>query len=83
MKNWNYSEGHAPHQQAQIYDEYGNTIAVTYSDEGSNNAKLMAKAPEMEELLKWIVEEATNTPKELSDALLGLIKLKANTILYK
>lgn len=76
-KDWNFTGGHSPHYQAIISDGNGETIAVTYDDKEAKNAQLIANAPNMAELLQWIVTEIETTPDELSDALLGMIKLKA------
>ena len=46
--------------------------------EAAANAKLISKSPEMLWLLGWIVNEIETTPDELSDALLGLIKIRCN-----
>ena len=44
---WQFSPGHDPHNQAQIYGDDGKTLAVTFSDEGSANARLIAAAPDL------------------------------------
>jgi hypothetical protein len=44
---WNFSPGSDSHQQAQVWREDGKTIAITYDDEGSANARLIAAAPEL------------------------------------
>ncbi len=54
---WEYSPGHDPHNQAQIYGEGGKTLAITYSDEGSANARLIAAAPAMLEALRECITE--------------------------
>jgi hypothetical protein len=73
----------------------GKVIAFTQCDEDYNsenpiiraeemaNANLIASAPEMLNLLEWIASEIENTPDCLSDALLGLIKIKANKAIKK
>lgn len=58
MKNWNYSRGHAPHFQAQVYNEKGETIAATYNDENAENAKLIAYAPELLQALEVMIDRA-------------------------
>lgn len=52
---WQYSPGHDPHNQAQIYGEDGNTLAITFSDEGNANARLMASAPTLLEAAKQVI----------------------------
>lgn len=54
---WQYSPGHDPHNQAQIYEKNGKTLAVTYSDEGSANARLIASAPALLEALRECITE--------------------------
>jgi hypothetical protein len=49
-------------------------------DEAKANASLITSAPDMANLLEWIIKEIETTPDILSDALLGLIKLKAKHI---
>ena len=73
----------------------GKVIAFTQCDEDYNsenpiiraeemaNANLIAAAPEMLKLLEWIANEIENTPDCLSDALLGLIKIKADKAIKK
>ena len=73
----------------------GKVIAFTQCDEDYNsenpimraeemaNANLIAAAPEMLNLLEWIANEIENTPDCLSDALLGLIKIKADKAIKK
>jgi len=53
---WQFSPGHDPHNQAQIYGDDGKTLAVTFSDEGSANAALIAAAPVMLEALRYAAE---------------------------
>jgi hypothetical protein len=50
-------------------------------DEAKANASLITSAPDMANLLEWIITEIETTPDCLSDALLGLIKLKAKSII--
>jgi hypothetical protein len=48
-----FSCGFAPHFQGQVYNEdNGETVAITYSDEGGANARLFASAPELVEALQ-------------------------------
>ena len=54
---WQYSPGYDPHNQAQIYGENGKTLAITYSDEGSANAQLIAAAPALLEALRECITE--------------------------
>lgn len=73
----------------------GKVIAFTQCDEDYNsenpiiraeemaNANLIAAAPEMLNLLEWIADEIENTPDCLSDALLGMIKIKADKAIKK
>jgi len=73
----------------------GKVIAFTQCDEDYNSenpiiraeelahANLIAAAPEMLNLLEWIANEIENTPDCLSDALLGLIKIKADKAIKK
>jgi hypothetical protein len=73
----------------------GKVIAFTQCDEDYNsenpiiraeemaNAKMIVAAPEMLNLLEWIANEIENTPDCLSDALLGMIKIKANKAIKK
>ena len=44
---WSFSPGSDPHNQAEIWRDDGRTIAVTYSDKGSTNARLIAASPEL------------------------------------
>jgi hypothetical protein len=91
--NWNavaqMPEGYS------IETNEGKVIAFTQCDEDYNsenpiiraeemaNANLIAAAPEMLNLLEWIINEIENTPDCLSDALLGMIKIKANKAIKK
>jgi hypothetical protein len=50
-------------------------------EEAEANANLVAAAPEMANLLEWIIKEIETTPDCLSDALLGLIKIKSKSII--
>lgn len=52
-------------------------------EETAANAKLIAASPELLETLNWIVNEIETTPEQLSDALLGLIKIKAISAIKK
>ena len=73
----------------------GKVIAFTQCDEDYNsenpiiraeemaNANLIAAAPEMLNLLEWIIKEIENTPWNFSESLLGLIKIKANKAIKK
>lgn len=63
----------------QCDEEYNNENPITRSEEDANST-LIASAPEMANLLEWIINEIEKTPDCLSDALLGLIKLKAKNI---
>jgi len=62
-------------------------FSVTHNEvnhsEALANAKLIATSPEMLWLLGWIVNEIETTPDELSDALLGLIKIRCNETIKK
>ena len=47
-KQWCHSVGGDPHNQGHVYDETsGATVAVTYSDEGGQHARLIAAAPKL------------------------------------
>jgi vacuolar-type H+-ATPase subunit D/Vma8 len=59
-----------------INEDYYN-LDQDYNNEVEANASLIASAPDMANLLEWIIAEIENTPDTLSNALLGLIKLKA------
>ena len=68
------------------------TICKVYGGgkEAEANAALIASAPilyrenkELKDLLKWVVNEIETTPDELSDALLGMIKIKSNQLLNR
>lgn len=71
---WHFSPGHDPHNQAHIYGEDGKTLAITYSDEGSANAQLIASAPDMLEALRELTAKAwrsfdfRNTPEGARNA---------------
>lgn len=44
--SWGSHAGSAPHHQGQVYDQAtGQTLAVTYHDEGGVRAAMMASAP--------------------------------------
>lgn len=60
----------------QCDEEYNNEDPITRSEEIANST-LIASAPDMANLLEWIIAQIENTPDTLSNALLGLIKLKA------
>jgi hypothetical protein len=62
-----------------INEDYYN-LDQDYNNEVEANASLIASAPNMANLLEWIITEIETTPDILSDALLGLIKLKAKSI---
>jgi len=70
---------------AYAYDEkVGEEIVNRYNQHPTlyrDNARLLFQNKELKELLKWIVNEIETTPDELSDALLGLIKIKSNQLL--
>lgn len=85
--NWYGKDG-------QIYpEETGKTLAlIPYFDANNEEQKanqlLISQAPnlyrdnaQLKELLQWIVNEIETTPDELSDALLGMIKIKSNQLL--
>jgi len=58
MKNWTYSEGTTPHFQGLVdCEETGETIAVTYSDESGEKARLIAACPELLEALQELAKE--------------------------
>ncbi len=63
----------------QCDEDYNNENPITRSEEDANST-LIASAPEMANLLDWIINEIETTPDCFSDALLGLIKLKAKNI---
>ena len=63
----------------QCDEDYNNENPITRLEEVANST-LIASAPEMADLLEWIITEIETTPDCLSDALLGLIKLKAKNI---
>ena len=63
----------------QCDEEYNNENPISRSEEVANST-LIASAPDMANLLEWIITEIETTPDILSDALLGLIKLKAKHI---
>lgn len=63
----------------QCDEDYNNENPITRSEEDANST-LIAAAPEMANLLEWIINEIETTPDRLSDVLLGLIKLKAKSI---
>ena len=64
----------------QCDEEYNNEDPITRSEEIANST-LIASAPEMANLLEWIIKEIETTPDTLSDALLGLIKIKSKLII--
>jgi len=72
--------------QAAIYgcdgDTNGRVIAVLDTSDQTDmaNIDLICAAPIMYDLLKWVVNEIETTPDELSDALLGMIKIKCNQL---
>jgi len=56
--NWTHKQGSSPHYQGQIYDEVtGKTIAITYNDEGGQNAALLASAPDLLAALESLLEQ--------------------------
>ena len=67
--------------------KHGHNYTVCKIDDNSMqaeaNAQLIAAAPDLLELLQWAINEIESTPDELSDALLGLIKLKAQKAIEK
>ena len=63
-----------------INEDYYN-LDQDYNNEVEANANLIASAPEMANLLEWIIKEIETTPDTLSDALLGLIKIKSKSII--
>jgi hypothetical protein len=84
-KKW-YTSNKTGAQPIIIDEQTGATIAVCYQDKDGNqleNATLIANAPKLLEILEEIVNEIETTPDELSDALLGLIKLKAERAIYE
>ena len=64
----------------QCDEDYNNENPITRSEEDANST-LIASAPEMANLLEWIIKEIETTPDTLSDALLGLIKIKSKSII--
>jgi len=78
--NWECKEGF-------IYEtKYGNTVAMLpYFDKSDpqhlQNQKLIAASPQMLDLLMYIEDEIQTTPDSLSDALLGLIRVKCTRFL--
>lgn len=64
----------------QCDEDYNNENPITRSEEDANST-LIAAAPEMANLLEWIIKEIETTPDTLSDALLGLIKIKSKSII--
>ena len=64
----------------QCDEEYNNENPISRSEEVANST-LIAAAPEMANLLDWIINEIETTPDCLSDALLGLIKIKSKSII--
>lgn len=60
---WLFSKGYTPHFQCEVYSqETGQPIAVTYSDEGEHNARLIASAPDL-------LSECLRTQDEIASAL--------------
>jgi hypothetical protein len=61
--------------------------SVSSSDVGNEqaeaNAKLIASAPDMLKFIQWVSEQVVNTADISKDALLGLIKIKADKIIDK
>lgn len=56
-KKWHHRAGYEPHNQGQVYDaETGQTVAITYSDEGGKNARLIASCPELLETLEGVMK---------------------------
>ncbi len=52
-ERWEYRAGTSPHYQGQIYREgTGETVAISFNDEGGHIAALCASAPELLEALK-------------------------------
>jgi hypothetical protein len=71
-----------------VAQETGKTIAlIPYFDKDNENhlmaQNLLAAAPDLLQTLKYIVNEIETTPDQLSDALLGLIKIKARQAMNK
>ena len=69
-KQWCHSVGGDPHNQGHVYDEAtGATVAVTYSDEGGQHARLIAAAPDLLAALKQCLAEleAYDLPRDPLD----------------
>ena len=87
--NTKHTSGEWYAKDGQIYPlQTGKTLCIIpYFDKENEQQKadqtLIAAAPDLLELLQWAVNEIESTPDELSDALLGLIKLKAQKAIEK
>ena len=84
---WRFDAKHGAICEGEAYSHFCKTLIarvnVDMGEESEANAKLIAAAPELLTTLQWIVNEIENTPKQLQDALLGIIKIKAEQAIRK
>ena len=81
MNQLHCKTGSEPHNQAQIIDEDGQTVAITYNDKDGKKARMMAKAPQMADFMRWLIDKVETNPSEENEPFLRLIRQQAANIL--